>query len=542
MEKNIMIIIRKKIDFFINNQYLLLLIIGVFAFMLRLYYFEPDVPLALDSLIYFSYSFDTSVQGNLPSNYSPANNGWPALVGIFFSFFHFDEPIYYMQLQKIISITFSTITLIPVYFLCRYFFSKKLSLIGASFFVFEPRILLNSLTGITEPLYIFLISMVLVLFLSQNKKLVYASFGIMALTSMVRGEGVILLFVMSILFFIRYRKSWTVIPKYIPAILIFVIVLMPMSVYKEEIHGDDRIFGRVMEVINVHILTPEEGSNNWNQLTDTEQERVKEGQYTGINFFNKGLETFSKFFIWNLIPIFILFVPIGLILIFRKINFNKLTIIACIIGLSIPAFYAYAVSALDTRYLYVLYPMLCVVSIFTVEKYLNRTSIKKITFTVLVIGILVSSVIFIEFKKIDSEHEKEAFLIAQQVVKHATGVNYYSPESQYLKVAEVFKNWPSIPLHTSAGHFDTIISKIDVNEYANLDEFILNSQSLGLSHLVIDTNSNLPYFMKNIFENEDEISYLIKEYDSIEEGMKYHVKIFRIDYNEFNNFQIKKEF
>ena len=52
MEKNIMIIIRKKIDFFINNQFFLLLIIGVFAFMLRLYYFEPDVPLALDNLIY----------------------------------------------------------------------------------------------------------------------------------------------------------------------------------------------------------------------------------------------------------------------------------------------------------------------------------------------------------------------------------------------------------------------------------------------------------------------------------------------------------
>lgn len=531
--------IKKKV-FLLNNQYVILLIIGISALGLRLYYFEPDIPLALDNLIYFSYSFDISVQGNLPSNYSPANNGWPALVGIFFSLFHFDEPIYYMQLQKIISIIFSTITIIPVYFLCRYFFSKKLSLVGASFFAFEPRILLNSLTGITEPLYIFLISTVLILFLSQNKKLIYASFGIMALTSIVRGEGIMLLFVMSILFFIRYRKSWTVIPKYIPAILIFIIILMPMSVYKEEIHGDDRIFGRVLEVINVHILTPNEGSDNWNQLTDTEQERVKEGKYTGINFFSTGLENFLKFFGWNLIPIFILFVPIGIILILRKIDFNKLTIITCIIGLSIPAFYAYAVSSMDTRYLYALYPMLCVVSIFAVDKYLKRINFKKIILTVLVIGILISSITFLEYKKIDSEHEKEAFLIAQQVVKHASGVNYYSPESQYIKVAEVFKNWPSVPMHTSDGHFETIISKIDVNEYDNLNEFILNSQSLGLSHLVIDTTSNLPHFMKNIFDNEDELSYLIKEYDSAEKGMKYHVKVFRIDYNEFNSSQINK--
>jgi hypothetical protein len=527
------LVIEKKIDFFLNNQYLMLLIIGISALLIRLYYFEPDIPFALDNLTYFSYSFDVSVQGNLPSGYSPVNNGWPAFVGIFFSIFHFDEPIHYMQLQKIISIIFSTVTIIPIYILGRHFFGRNLSLIGASFFAFEPRIIQNSLFGITEPLYIFLISMVLIMFLSQNKKMVYASFGIMALSSMVRGEGIILFFVMSIMFFVRYRKSWTVIPKYIPAVLIFILVLLPMSMYKEEIHGDDRIFGRIIEVINVHILTPEENSDDWNKLTEPVQNRIKEGKYTGISFISTGLENFSKFFIWSMIPIFILFVPIGAILIFKKINFNKLTIITCVIGLSIPAFYAYAVSSLDTRYLYPLYPMLCIVSVFAVEKYIKKINFKKIITVGLVVGILIASLSFLEYKKIDAEHEKEAFLVAQQIVKYSTGVNYYSPESQYIKVADVFTNWPSVPLHTPDGHFETSTIRISADEYDNLSEFIFNSESDGLSHLVIDTDSNLPYFLRDVFENEKKFSYLIKEYDSKEEGMKYHVKIFRIDYEEF---------
>ena len=532
-EKHSKLVIEKKIDFFLNNQYLMLLIIGISALIIRLYYFEPDIPLALDSLGYFSYSFDISVQGNLPSNYSPPNNGWPALVGIFFSIFHFDEPIHYMQLQKIISIIFSTVTIIPIYILGRHFFGRNLSLIGASFFAFEPRIIQNSLAGITEPLYIFLISMVLIMFLSQNKKMVYASFGIIALSSMVRGEGIILFFVMSIMFFVRYRKSWTVIPKYIPAVLIFILILLPMSMYKEEIHGDDRILGRVIEVINIHVLTPEENSDEWNQLSEPIQSRIKEGKYTGIGFISIGLENFSKFFIWNMIPIFILFVPVGTILIFRKIDFNKLTIITCVIGLSIPAFYAYAVSSLDTRFLYALYPMLCVVSIFALEKYIKKINFKNIIIIGLVAGILIASVSFLEYKKIDGEHEKEAFQIAQYVAKHTTGVNYYSPESQYIKVAEIFVNWPSVPLHTSDGHFEVSTTRISANEYDNLSEFIFNSQSDGLSHLVIDTDSNLPHFLRDVFENEKKFSYLIKEYDSKEEGMKYHVKIFRIDYDEF---------
>ena len=42
-------------------------------------------------------------------------------------------------------------------------------------------------------------------------------------------------------------------------------------------------------------------------------------------------------------------------------------------------------------------------------------------------------------------------------------------------------------------------------------------------------------YFKDIFYNEEKYSYLIKEFDSLEEGFThYNVKIFKIDYNKFD--------
>ena len=42
------------------------------------------------------------------------------------------------------------------------------------------------------------------------------------------------------------------------------------------------------------------------------------------------------------------------------------------------------------------------------------------------------------------------------------------------------------------------------------------------------------FVLEKIFDNEKEFPYLIKEYDSKENGFKYHVKLFRINYDKFS--------
>ena len=86
----------------------------------------------------------------------------------------------YVTFQRSVTILLSLVTIIPIYLLCRKFFEIKYALIGAAIFAFEPRIVQNSLLGITDPLYILLVTSSLGLFFSSNKKLIFTSFGFIA--------------------------------------------------------------------------------------------------------------------------------------------------------------------------------------------------------------------------------------------------------------------------------------------------------------------------------------------------------------------------
>lgn len=134
----------------INSKILIfsLLIIIITGLILRLNYVGLEVPITLDGLSYFQYAINISQTGGLPNTFTPSNNGWPIFLSIFFSLSEFDGIIQHMQLQKIITIIISSLTVIPVYFLCRKFFERNISLIGAAIFIFEPRIIQNSLFGI----------------------------------------------------------------------------------------------------------------------------------------------------------------------------------------------------------------------------------------------------------------------------------------------------------------------------------------------------------------------------------------------------------
>ena len=143
------------------------------------------------------------------------NNGWPTFLSVFFYFFNSDNFLHYMDLQRSVTVIISIITIIPVFTLCRKFCGTGLSLLGTIFFVFQPRIIENSLLGITEPLFILLVLSCLVLFLQNNWKLKYLSFAFLALTCLVRYEGIVLILPLSFLFLFKNRRDKTIITKFL---------------------------------------------------------------------------------------------------------------------------------------------------------------------------------------------------------------------------------------------------------------------------------------------------------------------------------------
>lgn len=503
-----------------NIKIILLLIpIGIISFLIKSYYFEPEVSLTFDSLGYFFYAADITVLGHLPENYFLANNLWSIFLSIFFQLFQFEYTIQYMDLQKQLSMILSTITIIPIYFLCRKFFEPKYSIIGVLIFALEPRLIQNSMLGITESLYILLGTITLLFFLSSNKKLVYLSFLFAALSTLTRAEGQMIFFAISIMFFVRFRKEKVIIPKYLIALGIFVLTLTPILSYQLEAQYVDSIFGRVTNTVSYHIQNPSET-----------------GGESGLPFFIQGIENFPKYFIWDLIPIFIFFVPIGIFYLFKKPNFKKSTLILCGFALSIPAFYAYSISLLDTRYLFMLYPIFCVISLFVIKKFSNHFERKNILLGLIIIGIIFSSSIFLELKPSDNFQKFEAYQIAKEIVKEPKVMNSFYPEEHYLKSAVLPEKWSDfrdlflierIDEHRIQSSISNPITIISTDGHDSIEYYI--KENTNLTHIYTDEKTERPDFLNDVFENENKYKFLIKEFDSRDFGYNYHVKIFRID-------------
>ena len=527
--------LKKKIQ---KTYVIIILLIGI-GLAIRFHYFIPEIPLTTDALSYFFYAVDISVTEKLPMNYSPPNNGWPIFVSFFFRIFTFENTLEFMQLQKILTITISTITVIPLYFLCRKFFNEKISIVASSIFILDPRIIFNSLAGITEPLYILLCTTSLTFFLSERKSFVYFSFIAVSFASLIRSEGLFLFFALSILFLIKFRKDRYVVLKYLPALAIALIILLPMISYRVEAVGYDSLFGRIIDSLN-YVFEPlieNDGDQNYGFESTSKLEPTN----SGIPYISTGIENFTKFFGWSLIPIFIFFVPIGFFIFLKKIEVNRLTIIISGICISLPAFHAYGSDHLDTRYLFMLYPFYCIIAGFTIEKILRKTNQKEMVSIVIILLMIIVSISFIEIRDMEQKLENEYTILATKIAKLEAKTNSFYPASNYLETAQIPSNFKDLEKYFFKEREEklsirfTIPQKSSIIEIENaeLNKFMKNAEKNSITHLVIDLEGNRPEFFKDIFENEIKFPFLEKVYDSKDEGFYYHVKIFKINYEIF---------
>ena len=164
-----MLLKNKKYSSDFSKSIFFLIIITIAGFIIRINYLPENIPLILDSLRYFLLGIDISILGDLPIGYDKPNTGWSLLLSVIFQVFRFESYIDYMMVQRICSILFSALTVIPIYFLTKKFFNQNLAMIGASFFTFSPYIIENSLLGITDSLFIFSVAIFLSLFFSDKK-------------------------------------------------------------------------------------------------------------------------------------------------------------------------------------------------------------------------------------------------------------------------------------------------------------------------------------------------------------------------------------
>ena len=142
-----------------NNSLLILFGLICIGFTLRLYYIPYQIPISLDGIDYFAYAVAMSREGVFPSGYILTNFGWSTFLAPIFSTVNSNEMMELMNTQRIMSSIISVSTAIPIYFICKIFFKKNIAILGAALFLFEPRIIENSILGITDPLFIFFVTL-----------------------------------------------------------------------------------------------------------------------------------------------------------------------------------------------------------------------------------------------------------------------------------------------------------------------------------------------------------------------------------------------
>ena len=483
--------------------------------------------------------------------------GWPIFMSPFFNLVDSNNFLDYVNIARVLGLILSTITIIPMYILSRKFFDVKYSLCATGLFAFEPHLNYVAGQGMTEPLYILAIIISLYFMLHKNSNYSYLSFLTIGLLWWVRWQGIIMLLVASIIFFRNFKKTPKLLLKYFVCLAICLIVVSPMLLERYDQFGDPFYFSQ-----SLRLFTGEYASILAENMLGFEYSAF---DYIDDHGFGKFVENFVFMGIYNLFsvlfkmsfPYLIIFLPFGIIFSLRSFDQEKKYIQSnwILILITLVPFIFYFAILPEKRFIYHVYPFLIILAIIPLQRlieyglstfsYDDRQ--KKIILVGIMGAVLISSCFYtlrydlpdpvlndekILFADILSQKFEGKILDAGNTLQGLTYVNITNPPG-------IFKNYKLIQDQDSQyytmGFNKKNINLIPVILYAkSLEDFIKVSYEYELKYISINKNGVEDVFypyLDEIYENEEKFPYLIKIFDTEQEGFeKLKAKVFEIDY------------
>ena len=525
-----------------KNIILYLVLILTFGLGLRFYYFPYDVPIVTDGFFSFVYAMKTVFDSSLPIGYTTTNSAWSNFLSLFFIFSDTSDPLHLMDIQRTLSIILSTITVIPAFFIFRRFVGVRWALFGSFLLSVEPWLLLISLEGINYSLYFFLFILTISLFLKKTNISLLLSFACIACATLVRYEGLLLLIPLSIMYFLKFKDKKSII-RFLGMIFIFMIILMPTAALRIQatenicyesffgvICGEDGIFEKVLSgpyFIEKYFISESP------VLGDPAHEKTDKPMFDHFIFIS--INNFVKFLGYSTIPFFAFFILFSLGLIiknrtFWKFDWDKKMILLTAGIMLLPAIYAYGRGIEEVRYVLVAIPLICILSIYWTNIISEKISRDKKIIVILVILVLISSVIFIEFNKRDSVLDRESYLISEKIIEITDVTNTFN-KNGYIKTAVLTSNWPDLLEPDESGKLIHMFHKILSEDFDDMEHLITESRKDGLQYIVIDEDTRL---FADFRKNPSEYPYLDKVFDSDDYDFINHFRIYKINYSIFD--------
>ena len=535
-----------------KNIILYLVLILTFGLGLRLYYFPYDIPIVTDGFYSFVYAVKTVFDGSFAVGYTTTNTGWSNFLSLFFVFSDTSDPLHLMNTQRTLSVILSTITIIPAFFIFRRFADTRWALFGSFLLAVEPRLLLISLEGINYSLFFFLFVLTITFFLKKTNFWLFLSFVCIACSTLVRSEGLLLVIPLSIMYFIRFRDKKSIF-RFLGMIFVFAIIILSVGILRiqaTESVCNESFFGMTCgeDGFSAHFF----GGISVLQKYIISNERIPDDRYIEDDFLretynkpdenyvvqaaNESFSRLAKFLGLALIPYFGFFMLFNVISRIKNwknfdLNFDSKVILSCIGIILLPALFGYLRGIDEIRYVLVALPLFCIISVSWNKSIYEKISKNWGIIIILMVLVLTSSIIFIEFEKRDSIHDRESFLVSQKIVELTNITNNFH-QSGYIKTSTLISSWPVLPEAGQNGKPIHVFQNMPTNNYHDLAKFVIDSKKSDLRYLVIDKDNKL---FDDLRKNPAGYPYLNKIFDSNDFDFENHFMIYEIDYKLFDN-------
>ena len=543
-----------ELNYLNSKKYIILYLVLILTFGLglRFYYFPYDVPIVTDGFFSFVYAVKTVFDSSLPVGYTTTNTGWSNFLSLFFVFSDTSDPLHLMNTQRTLSIILSTITIIPAFFIFRRFVDTRWALFGSFLLAVEPRLLIMSLEGINYSLFFFLFVLTITFFLKKTNFWLFLSFVCIACSTLVRSEGLLLVIPLSIMYFIRFRDKKSIL-RFLGMIFVFAIIILSVGILRiqaTESICNESFFGMTcgQDGFSSHFF----GGLSLLQKYIISDEQILDDRYIGDDFLretynkpdenyavqaaNESFSRLAKFLGLALIPYFGFFMLFNVISRIKNwknfdLNFDSKVILSCIGIILLPALFAYLRGIDEIRYVLVALPLFCIISVSWNKSISEKISKNWGVIIILMVLVSTSSIIFIEFEKRDSIHDRESFLVSQKIIELTNITNSFHQDG-YIKTSVLISSWPVLPEAGQNGKLIHVFQKMSTNNYHDLAEFVIDSKKSDLRYLVIDKDNKLFDVLR---KNPAGYPYLNKIFDSNDFDFENHFMIYEINYKLFDN-------
>lgn len=539
-----------------KNIILWLIIIGSISLGLKLYLVDFSIPVYSDDL---GYTLNAIAHSKGDFTQSPdKGEGWPFFISLFFRFIDSNNFIDYSNIVRVISLTISSATILPVYLLGRKFFNEKYSLVMASLFAFEPHLNYTAGFGLAEPLYHLIIIAAFYFILNKDSRSIYVVMLLAGFLWWIRINGFIWLPIISLIYFINFRKCQNLLKNYGVGLVIFLIIVSPMLTQRYHQYGDPFYSwygGRIFAGDYEQIVSKNTQNTNPSAL-----------DYINKNGITQFIQKFIITGIYNILdiltrisfPYLIILIPFGILFSLRPIDQDKKFIRANWIAILISLGMMITTLSIfpERRYLFYLIPLLIIFATIPIQRIteygLSTFSFpnkkKKIFLIIVICIIVILSGLFtvVQYNKPDIVMEKEKMEFAEWARDNLHGkildepghaMDYFS----YVQINDppgIFKNYKIDPSkEPKQGFLQVSNPLIRIYVYGeSIQDLITRGEEYELRYVVSNERAGVFHpFVDDVYKNEKQYPYLVKVFDSDEKGFKkLKIKVFEIDYKKFH--------